>query len=131
MIVLPKSVRIIAFTKPVTFQMHVDGLASLVRNVLREDPFSGDLFCFFNIERSRVKLLVWDRNGFWVLSKRLERGAFQRLDRGAPGVTLSREQLVMLLEGIDLKTCRSHRNFSRELHMTAREDGDRSAHAAR
>ena len=131
MIVLPRSARIVAFTKPVTFQMHVDGLAWLVRSVLREDPLSGDLFCFFNNEHTRVRILVWDRNGFWLLSKRLERGAFQRLDRRKPAVELSREKFVMLLEGVDLDSSRSRRNFSRDVRMSARDDGDRPARPAR
>lgn len=130
MIVVPTSARIIAFTKPVTFQMHVDGLAALVRSVLREDPFSGDWFCFFSIDRSRLKLLVWDRNGFWTLAKRLEQGSFQRLDRRRPSLELSREQLVMLLEGFDLETSRLRRNFSRDVHRTARGDDDRSARSS-
>jgi len=64
MIVLPQSVRIVVLTRSVAFTMDVDGLARLVRDVLLDDPLSGDIFCFFNPRRDRVKLLVWDRNGF-------------------------------------------------------------------
>lgn len=131
MMVLPESLRIVALTTPVTFQMDVDGLVQLVRDVLREDPFSGNLFCFLNRPRDRVKLLAWDRNGFWVMSKRLERGRFQRLEGGVPGVEISREELIMLLEGIDTRTERFHRNFAREVRISARGNDDRPARAAR
>jgi transposase len=110
-IVLPTSLRIVASTAPVTFQRDVDGLVRCVRDVLGEDPFSGDVYCFVNPPRDRVKLLVWDRNGFWVLCKRLERGRFQRLRGSAGHIELTRDELIVLLERLDTKTDRFVRNF--------------------
>jgi transposase len=49
-----------------------DRLAAMATEVLGQDPFSGHLFCFFNRRRDRVKLLYWERGGFWVLCKRRE-----------------------------------------------------------
>lgn len=57
-----------------------DGLCQVVRDVFGDDPFSGALFLFFNQRRSRVKVLVWDENGFWLFAKRLERGTLGVLD---------------------------------------------------
>ena len=54
----------------------VDGLAGLVRNAMERDPFSGHLFVFCNRRRDRVKILVFESSGFWVLYKRLEKGTF-------------------------------------------------------
>lgn len=54
----------------------MDGLSLAVREVLVLEPLSGHLFLFRNRRGDRLKILVWDRSGFWVLHKRLERGTF-------------------------------------------------------
>ena len=81
-----------------------DGLSGLVRNELGEDPLKGDVYIFFNGSRQSVKLLVWDRDGFVVYSKRLERGRFEQLDGMMEGKSygISYQHLVMLLSGISL-----------------------------
>lgn len=126
MIVLPESVRIVALTTPVTFQTDIDGLMRRVREELGADPFSGDLFCFFNPRRDRVKLLVWDRDGFWVLCKRLECGRFRRLEGSARRVDLTREELIALLDSPAARTNRFVRNFEREARRSTRADDSRS-----
>lgn len=75
-----------------------DRLAAMVETVLRQDPFSGHVFCFFNRRRDRVKLLVWERGGFWLLYKRLEEGTFAPMERAE----LSPRDLYLLLEGIEV-----------------------------
>ena len=75
-----------------------DRLAAEVETVLRQDPFSGHVFCFFNRRRDRVKLLVWERGGFWLLYKRLEEGTFAPLERAE----ISARDLYLLLEGIEV-----------------------------
>ncbi|MCC7014843.1 MAG: IS66 family insertion sequence element accessory protein TnpB [Planctomycetes bacterium] len=131
MLKLRRSVRIFASATPVFVSTDIDGLVRLVRDDIGEDPFSGHIFCFFNRRRDRVKLLVWDRNGFWTLTKRLERGFFEPLCPGARRVVLSREQLVMLLSGVDTKSGRFRRDFAREVNITSRESGDRAERATR
>lgn len=81
-----------------------DGLSGLVRNELGEDPMKGDVYIFFSGSRQSVKLLVWDRDGFVVYSKRLERGRFEQLDGMMEGKSygISYQHLVMLLSGISL-----------------------------
>ncbi len=130
MIVLPTNARIVALTTPVTFQTDVDGLVQRVRDVLGEDPFSGDVYCFINPPRDRVKLLVWDRNGFWVLCKRLERGRFRRIVGSERRVELTREELIVLLERLETSPDTFLRNFERDVRRTARGDDDRSARAS-
>ena len=116
-------------TKPVLGSQGIDGLARLVRTQLGKDPLTGDLFVFFTSGWDRVKLLVWDRNGFWLVTKRLERGRFERIDLDEPVVELDRAQLAMLLEGIDTRTWRFGRNFEREVRISSRDDEGEQARA--
>lgn len=55
----------------------INGLASMVQNSFDMDPYEGALFVFCNKARNRIKILVWEDNGFWMLFKRLERGHFK------------------------------------------------------
>lgn len=76
----------------------IDGLAQLVQDTLPVSPLSGALFVFFNRGRDKVKLLWWDRHGFWLAYKRLERGRFR-----LPALRkLTLSDLALVLEGIDL-----------------------------
>ncbi|MBK7641786.1 MAG: IS66 family insertion sequence element accessory protein TnpB [Planctomycetes bacterium] len=81
MLNLGSRVRIFAATAPIDFRKGFDGLVAIVRDSFGEDPFAGDLFCFFNRRRDRVKVLVWDRNGFW-LHLQAARARDLRADRG-------------------------------------------------
>jgi len=91
------------------------------------DPFGGDVFCFFNRRRDRVKLLVWDANGFWMHYKRLERGTFERVEGRGRRVEIDRARMSMLLEGIDTKRSRFRRHFSRAVRIDRRaDDGERA-----
>jgi transposase len=56
--------------------MNINGLAALVKQSLQLDPLAGGVFVFTNRRRDRIKLLLWDRNGFWLLMKRLEQDRF-------------------------------------------------------
>jgi transposase len=88
-----------------------DGLAGCVQEILHADPLSGHLFVFFNRRRTLVKVLMWDRSGYCLFCKRLERGRFvvSDADAGTAG-TVARLQLV--LEGIDLRGARQRRRFA-------------------
>jgi len=104
--------RIFVARDPVDMRKGFDGLTGVVIETIDEDPQSGYLFLFFNRSRNRVKLLVWDGSGFWLLYKRLEHGRFQIFDR-ADGTTgsfeLSGTELALLLDGIDLRGSRRRR----------------------
>jgi len=130
MLTLAPSCRVFAATKPVDFRKGFDGLVSIVRERFREDPFTGDLFCFFNRRRDRVKVLVWDRNGFWLHYKRLERGTFERLVGDGERALIERAQLSMLLEGIATKDTKFRKHFAREVRIGERVDRDRQADAS-
>ena len=79
-----------------------DTLAGVVRNSLHLDPLSGHLFVFANSRRNRLKILFWDRNGWWLCSKRLESGTLAWPASDAPSIELTAEELTLLLGGIDL-----------------------------
>jgi len=68
-----------------------------------ERPFSGDLFLFCGRGMSMIKALYWDRNGFCLWTKRLEKGSFPWPKAGDRSVEWSVEEFGMLLEGIDLR----------------------------
>jgi len=86
---------------------NINGLAMLVEQHLGLDPFAASLFVFSNRRRNRVKILLWDRTGFWLLMKRLEADRFV-WPKGSAVVELTVEQLHWLLEGIDLAAMRAH-----------------------
>ena len=66
MITLPRAVRIFIGSTPIDMRKSIDGLALLVQESLPVSPLSGSLFVFFNRARDKVKLLWWDRQGFWL-----------------------------------------------------------------
>lgn len=104
---------IYACTTPVDFRKQHDGLVAIVREHLGADPFEGSVFVFFNRRRDRVKLLLWDRNGFWLLYKRLEKGTYERLRASdSPSLSLSRAELSMLLDGFALGKGKKRRHFA-------------------
>lgn len=111
------------------FRKAHDGLCATIRDVLEADPFTGDLFVFFNKRRDRVKILFWDQNGFWLYYKRLERGTFEawrgvEIDREQ--IEVDRAQLMMLLEGIDTTRAKYRRYFSRSVRIDGGGHGQRS-----
>jgi transposase len=108
MIGLPPSVKIYLATAPVDMRKGMDGLMGLVRSAWRQDPYSGHLFVFVSRAADRVKILFWDRGGFVLYCKRLERGRFRvpPVSPQARTVTLSAADLSMLLEGIDFSRVR-------------------------
>lgn len=87
--------------EPVDFRLSINGLAVLVEQALGLDPFASCVYVFGNRRRDRVKILAWERNGFWLLLKRLEQDRFV-WPSAAAIPTLTVEQLHWLLEGIDI-----------------------------
>jgi transposase len=120
MLSLPPSVRIFVARGATDMRKSFDTLASLVCEVIDEDPQSGHLFVFVNGRRNRVKILWWDRFGYCLLAKRLEHGQFRIYDQAGGGVShfaMSSSDLLLLLDGIDLR--RARRRVSHD-EMTAR-----------
>lgn len=88
-----------------------NGLAGIVRDRLEADPMSRHLFLFCNRPRNRLKVLVADESGVWVLSKRLDRGTFSwpAIDSDSVRVEYREEQLALLLRGFDVDELRPRR----------------------
>lgn len=106
MLSLPPSVRIFAARGATDMRKSFDALAGLVCDVIAEDPQSGHLFVFVNRRKDRVKILWWDRSGYFLLAKRLEYGQFHVYDQAegsAGGYERKASELALLLEGIDLR----------------------------
>jgi len=93
--------RILAYGEPVDMRKSFDGLVGLVQGVLEEDPLSGTLFVFFNRRGNYLKLVTWDRTGFCLFAKRLERGRFQ-LPSESTQQELSEQAFRLVLDGITL-----------------------------
>lgn len=94
---------------PIDMRKQMDGLAALVENAVKQNPFSGSLFVFINRGRDKLKILAWDQSGFIVWYKRLEREKFHWPIRSNESVvTLSGEQLHWLLDGYDVWRMKPH-----------------------
>ena len=100
MILVPPGVRILLAAQPVDFRKGMDGLAALVQQALRADPFAGDVFIFRPKCADRVKILVYDGTGLVLYSKRLEAGRFCWPSPTGGVVRLSAAQLATLIEGL-------------------------------
>jgi transposase len=99
-ITIPPGVRILLAARPVDFRKGMDGLAALVQQALRADPFQGDVFIFRPRRGDRAKILVYDGTGLVLYSKRLEAGRFSWPSPVEGVVRLSAAQLATLLEGL-------------------------------
>jgi transposase len=106
------NIRVMVATKPVDFRKGAEGLAALVRETIRADPFSGVVYVFRAKRADRVKLIFWDGTGVVLVAKRLEDGKFHW-----PGVRngmmrLSAAQLQALLEGLDWRRVHEPRRIA-------------------
>ena len=111
MLILPPSVQIYVASEPADMRKSFNGLTILVHEALDQDPLSGHLFVFRNRRGDRVKILYWDRSGFCIWYKLLERGTFHLPCGDEPYLELSSADLSMLLEGIDLAGARRHLRY--------------------
>ena len=101
MIVPPAGVKVLVATKPIDFRKGANGLAALIKDEMRADPYSGVIFVFRAKRADRIKLLYWDGTGVVLVAKTLEQGVFRwpRIQDGA--MRLSVSQLSALLDGMD------------------------------
>lgn len=111
MLSFPPTVQVYIAQEPVDMRKTYDGLSGCVEQILQQDPLSGHLFVFFNRRRNQVKVLVWDRTGYCIYSKRLEQGQFT-IPLGNTVTDFAR--LLLVLEGIDLSESKQRRRFSIE-----------------
>lgn len=96
----------------VDFRKSVNGLVAIVEQSLRLDVFAPACFVFGNKRHDKIKLLGWQKNGFWLCYKRLEADRFVWPRAETAVLTLSVEQLHWLLDGIDLAALRGHHSLT-------------------
>ena len=108
MLTLPPGARLLLATSRVDGRKGINGLSTLVRSQFLMDPLSGMLFVFFTKRADIVRVLYWDRDGYVLTTKRLERGYFRVPWRSETGhVTVEAAELLLVLEGLDLSRVRS------------------------
>ena len=109
-----QAARIWLATEATDMRCGFDRLAERVRAVLGQDPLSGHLFVFRSRRGDRLKILLWDRDGFLLWYKRLESGVF-KLPRveGAGSVELRASELAMVLDGIDVSKLKRLPRYTR------------------
>ena len=101
---LPPGARLFVATERVDGRKGIDGLSALVRSRFAEDPLSGALFVFFSRRADRVRVLYWDRDGYVLMTKRLEKGTYRLPWRAEQGrVVIEAAELLLVLEGIELR----------------------------
>jgi transposase len=110
-----QSARIWLATEATDMRCGFDRLAERVRAVIGQDALSGHLFVFRSRRGDRLKILLWDRDGFLLWYKRLESGVFKlpRVPAGARSVELRASELAMVLDGIDVSKLRQVPRYTR------------------
>ena len=93
MIHLTSETQVMIAAKPVDFRKGIDGLAGLCEHVLKQNPRNGTVFAFISSDRTKVRMLVYEGNGFWLLTKRLSSGKFSWPN---PGEAISAVQAGIL-----------------------------------
>jgi transposase len=98
--------RIYLYAQNVDMRKGFDGLHAIIQSEFRRDALGGDLFLFLNRRRDRLKLMTWERDGWIIFYKRLERGTFERPRRAADGVNveLDATDLTLILAGVELQS---------------------------
>ena len=106
--------RYFLYGPPTDMRKGFAGLSGLVRQHIQHELLSGDVFIFINRRRDRIKLLMWDATGFALYYKQLERGTFELPDTSENGsLELSWSDLVMLLEGVEIKSIKRRKRYKK------------------
>lgn len=109
MLSFPAGVKLYLANEPADMRKSFSGLSMLVEHTFGLDAMAGHLFVFLNRRGNQVKILFWDRDGFCIVAKKLEKGTFRRVKQGVEGamhVEIDTVDLAHLLEGIEVKELR-------------------------
>jgi transposase len=125
MIALPAQIRIFLYRLPTDMRKSFNGLVALTESALKQDPLSGSLFVFVNRRRDRIKVLYWGQTGFCIWYQQLQKGTYQLPVHDAlderDTVEVTRSQLSLILDGIDLCSARQRARF--QLARAVLQDG--------
>jgi transposase len=118
MISLPAQIRVFLYRRPTDMRKSFHGLIALTESELKQDPLSGSFFAFVNRRRDRMKILYWGQTGFCIWYQQLQRGTYQlprheSLDE-RDTLEVSRAQLSLILDGIDLGSARQRLRYERQ-----------------
>jgi transposase len=102
LLTLASGTKVFLVAGPTDMRKSYDTLAAVVRGVIDEDPLSGHLFVFCNRRRDRLKILLWEESGFWLMAKRLEQGTFEWPDSSRVKVRYGTAELAAMLAGLEL-----------------------------
>ncbi len=110
---LEEATKVFLYAQPTDMRKGFDGLYGLVLDHMQLDPLSGYLFVFMNAQRTRIKVLHWNRDGLAIFHKRLEKGTFKRptISLNAPNSELSKEEMFMILHGIDFEKTKKRTRY--------------------
>jgi transposase len=91
------------FVRPGATDMrkHINGLAAIAESTMKQSPLTGNLFLFSNRQKTVLKVIYWDRNGFCLWMKRLEKDRFPWPDDDTAAREITRDEVAMLMRGID------------------------------
>lgn len=92
----------------------IDGYASIIQNLYNISPFRDALFIFCNRQYNKIKCLYWDKTGFWLLYKRLEKGTFKWIKNSDGVISITHQQLSWFLEGLGIDQKRAFKKQNHE-----------------
>ena len=117
MLTLQPSIRIHVCLRPADMRKSIDGLSAMARSEAEGDPLSGHLFLFRNRRGDRLKVLYWDRNGFALWYKRLEKGRFSFPEPGSGRIGISESEFQLLVGGLSLARVWNRQEKSAEISV--------------
>jgi transposase len=113
MLALSDAQRYFLYRRPADMRRSFYSLASIVRQEMQGSALSGDIFIFLSRRRNQIKLLHWDKDGYAIYCKRLEEGSYELpLQADESTYLISRQQLLLILEGISLKQIKYRKRYS-------------------
>ena len=115
-------VRVFLYRHATDLRKSFNGLVALTESKIQQDPLSGSYFVFVNRRQDRIKILYWGQTGYCIWYQQLQRGTYQlpkhdELD-GAEAIEMTRTQLSLILDGIDLASVRQRKRFERQRQAT-------------
>jgi transposase len=129
MIALSSQIRVFLYRLPTDMRKSFNGLIALTESALKQDPLSGSLFVFVNRRRDRIKILYWGQVGFCIWYQQLQQGTYQLPDEESLGeqetLEVTRSQLSLILDGIDLASACQRRRFRLPRELPARHEPKR------
>lgn len=111
MLNVPAPVRVFLYAVATDMRKSFSGLHGLIVEALRQDPLSGDWFVFVNRRRDRIKIMLWEGDGFSIWYKQLQRGTFAMPASDSQSLVLTAQQLALILAGVDLRQTQPRRRY--------------------